>query len=65
MNRYTLLIILFIIFAVMFIIVLLDSATVTWDCTFDCMHWPGKVAFVAATLSFMGFILTGLIRKKR
>lgn len=65
MNRQQALIWIAIIFVTMFIIVLLDSANVTWDCTWTCYHWPGKVAFVVATLALIGFILVGLIRKKK
>lgn len=65
MNRQHALIWIGITFVVMFIIVLLDSATVTYNCTWNCLHIVGKFAFVIAGLCVLGIVLVGLIRKKR
>lgn len=65
MTRQNLLLTFAIIFGVCFALALMDSRTVTWDCTWTCYSVVGKVAVVVATLALVGFILTGLIRKKR
>lgn len=65
MTRQQILLTLFITFLVCFIIALTDSGDVRWDCTFTCMHLHGKIAFVVGGLCVLGFVLTGLIRKKR